>query len=161
MSDFERAYEFTRRAEGGYVWNKNDPGGETNFGVTKSVWWAWCQAKGLPFKAMQSLTQEDVMPLYRERYWQPLAATLPWPLSAAIFDMSVNHGVGDGKPDDESGDEAGATYLLWRAKQLVPSGTALETALAACEARKEFYLAIIARKPLPGCLQERLAQPGG
>lgn len=147
MTDFDRADAFTARWEGGYVWNRNDPGGETNLGITKSVWLRWCASRQLPAKPMKALTRQDVRPLYEAWYWQPLAASLPWPLSAAIYDMSVNHGVGDGQPYDEHGDEAGATWMLWRMQQVCPSGTPLEQALAACDAREEFYRAIVRRRP--------------
>lgn len=147
MNDFDLAHTFTAQWEGGYVWNRNDPGGETNLGVTKSKWVQWCREKGLTIKAMRDLTPADVEPFYRAWYWQPLAAALPWPLSAAIYDMSVNHGVGDANPSDEAGDEAGATWMLWRARQLCPNGTPLQLALAACDAREEFYRGIVRRRP--------------
>lgn len=163
MNDFERAHQFTAQWEGGYVWNRNDPGGETNLGITRSVWLRWCQSRYLPAKPMRELTLQDVLPLYEAWYWRPLAAGLPWPLSAAIYDMSVNHGVGDGHPDDENGSETGATWMLWRARQRCPNGTPLEQALAACDAREEFYRAIIRRRPtsrefLPGWLNRVNAQ---
>lgn len=146
-TDFERAHAFTALHEGGYVNHPNDPGGETNLGVTRRVWEAWCKEQKLPVKAMRTLTPADVLPLYQARYWQPLAAQLPWPLSAAVYDMSVNHGVGDGNPDDEGGNEDGATYLLWRVHQTCPRGTPLQQALAACDAREEFFRAIVRRRP--------------
>ena len=146
--DFERVHAgFTAGFEGGYVNDPDDPGGETNLGVTKSVWLSWCKAKGLPVKSMRTLTMADVLPLYQERYWAPFAGKLPWPLSGAIYDMSVNHGAGDTNPDDEGGNEEGATYMLWRAKQLKPKGTPVELALAACDAREAYYHAIVARRP--------------
>lgn len=145
--DFERAHAFSAAWEGGYVFHPADPGGETNLGVTKTVWQAWCQQCSLPVKPMKALTMADVLPLYEARYWKPLAATLKWPLSAAIYDMSVNHGVGDGKPFDEGGHEQGATWMLWRAYQIAPHGSPLELALAACMAREEFYRAIVRRNP--------------
>jgi lysozyme family protein len=147
MDDFERAHSFTAVSEGGYVFNPKDTGGETNLGVTRRVWEAWCRGRGLPVKPMRLLTPSDVAPLYRACYWAPLAATLPWPLSAAIYDMSVNHGVGDTDAFDEDGDEAGATWMLWKATQLCPSGTPLQRALAACDAREGFYRGIVARRP--------------
>lgn len=146
-SDFEKAHAFTALWEGGYVNHVNDTGGETNLGVTKANWLRWCKACNIPAKPMKALTPADVKPLYEAWYWRPLAATLPWPLSAAIYDMSVNHGVGDGKPFDEQGNENGATWMLWRAHQLAPGGTPLQLALAACDAREQFYRGIVRRNP--------------
>lgn len=143
--DFLRAHEFTALYEGGYVDHPADPGGETNLGVTKSVWAAWCRSKGIKQKRMRDLTMADVLPLYEERYWAPMAARLPWPLSAAIYDMSVNHGIGDGRVDEVF--EEGATHMLQQALKRKPNGTALEQALAACDAREDFYRAIVRRRP--------------
>lgn len=146
--DFLRVQrDFLRRWEGGYVNDKDDPGGETNLGVTLNVWRAWCASQGLPVKPMRALTHADVEPLYEARYWAPLAAGLPWPLSAAIYDFSVNAGPGDGNAFDEQGREEGATWVLWRATQLAPTGTPLQKALATCDARAEFYRGIAARRP--------------
>ncbi|MDO4244550.1 MAG: glycosyl hydrolase 108 family protein [Deinococcus sp.] len=147
MSDFEKAHAFTALWEGGYIYHPADPGGETNLGVTKANWLKWCKSCNIPVKPMKALTPADVKPLYEAWYWRPLAATLPWPLSAAIYDMSVNHGVGDGKPFDEQGNENGATWMLWRAHQLAPGGTPLQLALAACDAREQFYRGIVRRNP--------------
>lgn len=147
MTDFDRAHEFSARWEGGYVWNKRDPGGETNLGVTRSNWESWCRQKGLPFRGMRALTPADVRPFYLERYWNKLAASLPWPLSAAIYDMSVNHGTGDGDPTDEGGAEEGATWMLWYARRACPNGTPLEQALAACAAREAYYRNIVRHRP--------------
>ncbi|WP_288403808.1 glycosyl hydrolase 108 family protein [uncultured Deinococcus sp.] len=146
MTDFERIHEgFTTDAEGGYVWNPKDPGGETNLGVTRRVWLAWCAQRGLTPKPMRSLTHADVLPLYEANYWQPLAAKYPWPLSAALYDASVNSGPGDGNPFDEMGQESGATWMLYRAYQLCPKGTPLQLAQAVCDARAEYYATIIRR----------------
>lgn len=145
-SDFLRVQrDFVRQWEGGYVNNPADRGGETNLGVTAAAWRRWCQTQGLPLKDMKSLTQADVEPLYEAEYWQPLAAELPWPLSAGIYDASVNSGPGDGNAFDEAGQEAGATWVLWRATQLAPKGTPLEKALATCTAREELYQSIVRR----------------
>ena len=71
--DFQRAHEFTAAWEGGYVNHKADPGGETNLGVTRRVWEAWCREKNLPVKPMKALTLADVLPLYEARYWSEVA----------------------------------------------------------------------------------------
>lgn len=92
--NFAAALPIVLKAEGGYVNDPADPGGETNLGVTKAVWQAWCAERGLPVKAMRDLTVEDVGPLYQTRYW--LAAScdkMPWPLALIHFDAAVNSGV--------------------------------------------------------------------
>lgn len=135
MDEFERAHQFTAGWEGGYVNHPSDPGGETNLGVTRRVWERWCRSQGLPVKPVRALTPEDVAPLYRAWYWQPLAASLPWPLSAAVYDVAVNHGPGN------------ARRLLAEARARCPNGSPLEQALALVDARMRFYQAIVAARP--------------
>ena len=96
--DFQRAHEFTAAWEGGYVNHKADPGGETNLGVTRRVWEAWCREKNLPVKPMKALTLADVLPLYEARYWSEVAH-LPWPLSGVAYDY-VQSACCNGLDDD-------------------------------------------------------------
>ena len=43
MSDFDKAFDLLIGNEGGYVNAPKDPGGETNWGITKTVSLsAWC-----------------------------------------------------------------------------------------------------------------------
>jgi lysozyme family protein len=83
-TDFERAHQFTAAWEGGYVNHPSDPGGETNLGVTRTVWEGWCWERKLPVKPMKFLTMPDVLPLYEARYWRGVAH-LPWPLSGVAY----------------------------------------------------------------------------
>ena len=74
--------------EGGYVWHEEDPGGETNLGVTKKVYQDWGGTKD-----MIDLTVEDVAPIYKKNYWDrckcdELSSGLDW----AVFDWAVNSG---------------------------------------------------------------------
>ena len=76
--------------EGGYVNHPRDPGGETNLGVKKRVYEAWCVTKD-----MRDLTQEDVAPIYEKNYWgRAKCDHLPSGLDLAVFDWAVNSGVG-------------------------------------------------------------------
>ena len=36
--NFEQCFQLVLKSEGGYVWDKSDPGGETNKGVTRAAW---------------------------------------------------------------------------------------------------------------------------
>lgn len=90
---FARALPIILKAEGGYVHDPADRGGETNLGVTVAVWAQWCADQRLPPKPMRELTEADVTPLYRARYWLPaFCEQLPWPLSLVHFDTAVNSG---------------------------------------------------------------------
>ena len=76
--------------EGGYVDHPEDPGGETNLGVTKRVYEKWGGTKD-----MKDLTVEDVAPIYKKEYWDrckcdDLESGVDW----AVFDWAVNSGTG-------------------------------------------------------------------
>ncbi len=76
--------------EGGYVNHPEDPGGETNLGVTKRVYDEWGGEKN-----MKDLTPEDVAPIYRKNYWNRLKCDdLPSGLDFCAFDWGVNSGTG-------------------------------------------------------------------
>jgi len=86
MKDFERAMEFVFRWEGGYVFDPNDPGGETNWGISK---------RSFPMLDVKSLTKEEAMDIYEKDYWEKAGCeSLPWPLNMVVFDTAVNMGLG-------------------------------------------------------------------
>ena len=75
--------------EGGYANHPRDPGGETNFGVTKRVYEDWGGTKD-----MKDLLVEDVAPIYEKNYWQKAKCDhLPSGLDLSVFDWAVNSGV--------------------------------------------------------------------
>jgi len=85
---FGEAFEFTIGAEGGYVDNKNDPGGETNFGISK---------RSYPKEDIKGMTVERARELYYKDYWCPAyceeLVDINKPLTAmVIFDTSVHSG---------------------------------------------------------------------
>lgn len=87
--NFDIAFSRTVGAEGGYVCNPADPGGETCWGVTVAV----ARANGYQ-GAMRDLPLETAHIIYQARYWTPLRCNdLPPPLAFQVFDAAVNHGV--------------------------------------------------------------------
>ena len=50
MSNFDECLKLVLHHEGGYVNHPKDPGGETNMGVTKSVYEKWCMENDLEQK---------------------------------------------------------------------------------------------------------------
>ena len=52
------------RTEGGYVFDPDDSGGETNFGITKDV----ARAYGYT-GCMRDLTRDQAFDIYVARYW--------------------------------------------------------------------------------------------
>jgi Glycosyl hydrolase 108 len=82
---FQKAIDFTLPSEGGYSNDPNDPGGETNFGISK---------RAHPTLDIKSLTREQAIAIYYNDYW--LAAgcgAFPLALSVAYFDTAVNLGL--------------------------------------------------------------------
>lgn len=78
--------------EGGYVNDKNDSGGETNFGITKAV----AQVYGYT-GLMKDMKKEKAVDIYEKLYWQPLKLDLiqiiDWKIAEELFDTGVNCGV--------------------------------------------------------------------
>ena len=91
--NFEKCLEMLLHHEGGYVNHPNDPGGETNLGVTKKVYEQWCMKNDIVQKDMKDLEVSDVEQIYKERYWDVICGdTLPSGLDWVIFDFAVNAG---------------------------------------------------------------------
>lgn len=72
------------RANGGYVWHKNDPGGETRHGISKRAY---------PKEDIKTLSRERAVMLYHRDYWRA-AHCHEWPdgVSLAVLDAAVQHG---------------------------------------------------------------------
>jgi len=91
-SNFQECLDLVLKSEGGWVNHKDDPGGETNLGVTKAVWEEYV---GHPVKTMKDLTKDDVAPMYELKYWRPCyCEVLPRGLDFVVFSMGVNAGPG-------------------------------------------------------------------
>lgn len=61
MDKFTNALQVLLAQEGGYVYDKNDPGGETNFGISKKMY---------PSLDIQALTSDEAGEIYKKDYWQ-------------------------------------------------------------------------------------------
>ena len=80
--------------EGGFVNHPKDPGGMTNLGVTKAVYDKWIGREATE-QEMRDLTPEDVAPIYKKNYWDPVKGDdLPSGVDWACFDWAVNSGSG-------------------------------------------------------------------
>ena len=90
QANYEKCLEAILHHEGGYVNHPQDPGGETNLGVTKRVYEEWGGSKD-----MKDLLVEDVAPIYKKNYWDRVKGdSLPSGLDICIFDFGVNAGPG-------------------------------------------------------------------
>ncbi len=86
MNTFLECVEFilSPQIEGGYVNNPNDPGGETNYGISKRQY---------PELDIKNLTKENAVRIYRTDYWEAIRAEeMPAKLRLAYFDCAVNQG---------------------------------------------------------------------
>ena len=92
QGNFKECLDLVLKSEGGWVNNPNDPGGETNLGVTKRVWEEWV---GHPVESLKKLSKDDVAPLYEQKYWRPCyGEVLPRGLDLVVFSMAINAGPG-------------------------------------------------------------------
>lgn len=83
-----RCISFVLQHEGGYVNHKSDPGGETNFGISK---------RAHPEVDIKNLTREEASDIYAASYWKPLTYRtqdrIPPATLLQLFDLSVNGGL--------------------------------------------------------------------
>jgi lysozyme family protein len=99
---FEKSVGFVLKAEGGYVNDPDDPGGETKYGISKRAY---------PNEDIRNLTRERAIALYKRDYWDPAGCDrLPPRVAACVFNSAVNNGV------------RAAIKLLQRAVKETPDG---------------------------------------
>ena len=86
MSTFEDCIDKVLEHEGGYVNDPKDPGGETNFGISKRAY---------PDVDIKNLTEDGAKDIYRRDYWDKNRVDdLADELKHIFFDMCVNQGRG-------------------------------------------------------------------
>lgn len=134
-NNFDRAIVEVLKHEGGYVDHPNDPGGETNYGITK---------RNYPKLDIKNLTKAEAVAIYKRDYWLSYLDELPYPVAAKVFDMIVNMGIRQaiklaqraaGVPDD------GVLGAI-TAKALID--TPVEKI---CEQQEKFYNTLATTKP--------------
>lgn len=87
MIDFETAIERILSHEGGYVFHPADPGGETQWGISK---------RSYPNVDIKALTRDGAKQLYLRDFWNPVASTVgDDALRFQMLDAAVNHGMGN------------------------------------------------------------------
>lgn len=88
---FDEVFERVIGHEGGYVNNPKDPGGETNWGITKTT----AQANGY-LGAMKSMTKNQAKEIYRKAFWERAKCSqYNSAIGFQLFDAAVNHGIGN------------------------------------------------------------------
>jgi lysozyme family protein len=86
QGSWDASIAFVLDMEGGYTLDPNDPGGETNYGISK---------KAYPNLDIKNLTIDQAKEIYHRDYWDACRCEhLPFPFAVAVFDMAVNQGTG-------------------------------------------------------------------
>jgi lysozyme family protein len=82
---FKCAIERTLAFEGGYVNDPDDPGGETNFGISK---------RSYPKEDIKHMTRDRAIEIYNEDYWMRYGFELivDPAIAGTVFDKVVNMG---------------------------------------------------------------------
>ena len=135
---FQCALEFVFDAEGGYTNDSNDPGGETNLGLTKRVWEEYV---GHAVDNLKKLTKADVAPLYELKYWRPCyCEVLPRGLDFVVFSMGVNAGPGRSvKLLQQSIGCVPDGVIGPRTRELISSSNGANLIAKFSETRREYY----------------------
>jgi lysozyme family protein len=83
--NFDQAFTRLLGHEGGYTIGVGDPGGETNWGVSK---------RSYPDVDIKALTVEGAKAIYQRDFWDAArCADMPPELRFTLFDAAVNSGV--------------------------------------------------------------------
>lgn len=90
---FDYAVNIVLGHEGSYTNDQDDPGGETNFGITNADLDAHARELNLPLD-VKELTRIEAEYFYKEVYWDEhnYNAINSLPIATKIFDMAVNMG---------------------------------------------------------------------
>lgn len=94
---FQKALGFVLPHEGGFANVKNDLGGATNHGITKSTLEGYL-GKKVSADDVKNLSPELAKTIYHDVFWKGIGADKMDPKSAIVaFDTAVNHGIGYAK----------------------------------------------------------------
>ena len=87
---FDRFIVLTLEHEGGWVDDKHDTGGETNFGISKR----FLDKEGFPDEDIKGMTQDRAEYFYKEYFWPGYLEIIDADLTALmLFDFGVNAGL--------------------------------------------------------------------
>ena len=88
---FQQIFDRLIGHEGGYVNDPRDPGGDTNWGITKGT----ALANGYA-GAMKAMTREQAFKIYQSAFWvRYQCEKMPSAIAYQFFDAAVNHGLGN------------------------------------------------------------------
>lgn len=141
---FLKSVFFTLMWEGGYSNHKNDPGGETKYGISKASY---------PDLDIKNLTLDEALKIYHRDYWDKVRGDLlPAKIDTIVFDWAVNSGpyraikelqklIGT-TPDGIIGE-----ITLFALKKSVESYGIFKVATDLINRRRHFYERLIEKNP--------------
>lgn len=113
--NFDAAFDRLISNEGGYVNDPRDPGGETNWGISR---------RSYPGEDIKKLTREQAKSIYQRDFWiRGRMDEYDPALAFQVFDAAVNHGIET------------AVRMLQRAAGVADDGHAGPMTVAAVKAR--------------------------
>jgi hypothetical protein len=90
--DFSRCVAVTLAYEGGFVDDAADPGGATNFGITKRTLEAYL-GHAVSVDDVRNMSSSTAIAIYRANYWNQMrCGELPAGVDLMVFDFGVNSG---------------------------------------------------------------------
>jgi len=84
MISFNKGFDRLIKSEGGYVNDPEDPGGETNWGISK---------RSYPHLNIKDLTREEAKEIYRVDFWEAVGDSVHSAIKYQVFDFAVNSGI--------------------------------------------------------------------
>lgn len=85
MTDFTQVFDRILGHEAGYVNNPKDPGGETNWGISK---------RSYPLVDIKNLSREQALAIYYKDFWLPLQSDKLYDgVAYQLADFAVNSGI--------------------------------------------------------------------
>ncbi len=93
-TNFERAQEIVREFEGGFSDDPKDPGGATNFGITRKTLERF-RGRSVTKAEVANMTYEEAKKIYFAEYWSRSSCDLmPGPLALVVYNVCVHAGPG-------------------------------------------------------------------
>jgi hypothetical protein len=90
--NFDRCVAVTLAYEGGFSDNPTDPGGATNFGITKRTLEAYL-GTAVTVEDVRTMSSSTAIAIYRANYWNQMrCGDLPAGVDMMVFDYGVNSG---------------------------------------------------------------------
>ena len=93
--NYQSSLNHVLQSEGLWSDNPADPGGATMKGITLSTYRSWKGNPHISKEDLRNISDQEVADIYKQNYWDKIKGDdLPSGVDYAVFDASVNMGVG-------------------------------------------------------------------